>query len=291
MTTVFVDDDADLSVVQDRNVAVLGYDDAARAHALCLRDSGVDVRVGVERGSDRAEDAAGDGLRVVSPYEACEEADLVVLLTDADTDADTGAPAGQGSVVTPNLVEGDVVVLGPQVGLGGDSAQAVPRGVDVVRVVAWADGATMRDEFSRGRGVPMFAAVVRDASGTAWDVALSYARAVGATRAGVVRTTDEEYETARRLTQTMLEGDVLSLVRSGFDRLVASGCQPEIAYLLSFQGLRTFAEGLGAGAFDARVAALRVREGDAAASDPYPAAASRVRSMIGWLGSADAGLH
>ncbi len=216
--TTFTDDDADLSLVQDRNVAVLGYGDQARAHALCVRDSGVDVRIGVEAGSVLAEDAAADGLRVVTSYEACEEADLVA-------------------------------------------------------------------------GVAMFAAVVHDASGRAWDMALAYARAVGATRAGVIRTGDAEYATARRAAEALVGTPVLALFRSGFDTLVASGCLPEVAYLLCVRSFAELSDELGRGELDAAVAAARSGAGDPSQPDRFPAAAGLVRSMIGWAGPGGARLH
>lgn len=275
MATPFVDDDADLSLVQDRYVAVLGYDDVARAQALCLRDSGVDLRVGVLSDSAVAADAEADGLRVVSAYEACEEADLVVLLT-----GEPAAGALLTEVVAPNLVAGDVVVIGPDVARASAGAAALLSTVDVLRVVAWSDGATLREEFSQGRGVPMFVTVVQDASGAAWDVALSYARAVGATRAGVLRVPDEQYVAAdagRRL----FHDEVLQLVRGAFDRLVADGCAPELAYVATFRGLADFSAQLAVGAHDAAL-------GGSAA---YAPAAATVRSLTDRPGSDGRGLH
>ncbi len=282
MAEVFGDDDADLGLVQDRNVAVLGYDDLAAAHALCLRDSGVDVRVGLDVGALSWDEAVADGLRVVTPYEACEEADLLVLPV---TSTDDAAVAG---AVLANLVPGDVVVLHETAVFPGE---AVP-GVDVVRLAPWASGHVVRDEFAQGRGVPLFASVVGDASGAAWETALAYARAIGATRAGVIRTTDEEYATARaEVESTLMRGAVLPLVRAAFDSLVAAGCQPEVAYLRCVFGLRLFAEELVRGTLDADLTAARTSVDPVADHDPLLGAATLVRSMMAWERTDDARLH
>jgi ketol-acid reductoisomerase len=279
---IFVDDDADLALVQDRNVAVLGYDDQAAAHALCLRDSGVDVRVGLAAESPRWDDAVADGLRVVTTYEACEEADLLVLPVSTTDDATVV------EAVRPNLVAGDVVVLHEAAVLPGD----VAAGVDVVRVAPWASGYVARDEFAQGRGVPLFASVVVDGSGRAWDIALAYARAIGATRAGVIRTTDAEYSTARSEAElTLMRGAVLPLVRAGFDSLVEAGCQPEVAYLRCIYGLRLFAEELVRGGLDAELAAARVTPKSGSDGDPLPSAAALVRSLMAWERVEEPRLH
>ncbi len=282
MAQIFVDDDADLTLVQDRNVAVLGYDDQAAAHALCLRDSGVDVRIGLPTQSSWWDEAVADGLRVVTTYEACEEADLVVLPVTSMDDATVP------DAVLANLISGDVVVLHENVVLAGEAAP----GVDVVRLAPWASGYVVRDEFAQGRGVPLFASVVVDGSGRAWETALAYARAIGATRAGVIRTTDAEYAKARADAESVLmRGAVLPLVRAGFDALVESGCQPEVAYLRCIYGLRAFADELVRGGFDAELAAARKAPESTPANDPLPAAATLVRSLMAWERNEDPRLH
>lgn len=281
MAEPYGDEDADLALVQDRNVAILGYDDQAAAQALCLRDSGVDVRVGLEARSPLWEEAVAAGLRVVTTYEACEEADLVVLTATVPGDS------LRVEALVANLVAGDVVVLGPVAALGREA----PDDVDIVRIVPWAGGVVVRDEYNQGRGVPLFASVVQDASGAAWTVALAYARAIGGTRAGVIRTTDDEYATARSFADvTLLEGGVLPLVRAGFDSLVEKGCQPEVAYLQCVYGLRVFATALVRGDYDADLVADRAAGTDAADPDPLLTAAARVRSLMGWERAAEAGL-
>ena len=271
MTNLFVDDDADLSLLQARNVAMLGYDDDERAHALCLRDSGVDVRVGVAPGTRQADDADADGLQAMPADEACEEADLVVLLGPEP-------PGLLAEVVAPSLVAGDVVVLGPAVPAEAASAVLDVPGVDVVRVVAWADGVTLRREFSLGRGVPMLAAVLADASGGAWETALAYARAIGSTRAGVHRVDDASYLDAT-VTAHALHAQILALVRSAYDALVADGCSPELAYLQCFRGSAEFAVDLDAGAHDAELSTPTGGTPDVSGST-FATAAAAVRSLL-----------
>jgi ketol-acid reductoisomerase len=238
-TQVFGDDDADLDVVQDRNVAVLGYDAEARAHALCLRDSGVDVRVGLDPESEAGRAAADDGLRVVTAYEACEEADLFVLLgLRAD---DSLVP----EVVVPNLVPGDVVVLGS----GGSLSADLSAGVNVVRVVPWDDGVAVRREYSQGRGVAMFVSVIAGGD-EALQIALGYARAIGGTRAGVIATGEHEYQAALEQSRSLLHDDLVRHVRVAFDAAMAEGGSPELAYVLCVRAIEPFARGLHEGRFD-----------------------------------------
>lgn len=281
MADLYLDDDAGLALVQDRNVAVLGYDDLAAAHALCLRDSGVDVRIGLQTRSALWDEAESDGLRVVGSHEACEEADLVVLPASPDE-------LFVAELVTPTLLTGDVVVLHESVA----APARLPAGVDVVRLSPWASGAVVRDEYTQGRGVPVFASVVVDGSGGAWDIALAYARAIGATRAGVVRTNDGEDDQAHsRAEADLMRGGVLPLVRATFDALVASGCQPEVAYLRCVHGLREFAAELASGRLDAELRAAGSHPEGTTEVDPLPAAAAFVRSLVGWQRDGDAPLH
>jgi ketol-acid reductoisomerase len=263
----FHDDDADLSLVQDRHVAVLGYDADARAHALCLRDSGVDVRVGLPPGDELWDDAEAEGLRVVPPYDACEEADVLVLPALLADDARVS------EIVVPNLVPGCVVVLGADAAVPNAE---LPEGVDVVRLVAWADGARVREEFNHGRGVPVFASVVVDGSGAAWEQALAYARAVGATRAGVVRTGDEQYVVARAAATTLARRHVLPAVGQALDALVRGGCPVEVAYVECVRALDMLAADLSNGALDEALGT----PGDAKSAIDV---GRGVRSLMGWF--------
>ncbi|MGH3501527.1 MAG: ketol-acid reductoisomerase, partial [Nocardioidaceae bacterium] len=214
MAELFYDDDADLSVIQQRNVAVLGYGSQGHAHALSLRDSGVDVRVGLPAGSKSREKAEAEGLRVVEPYEACEESDLIVVLAPDPVQRSLYAGA-----IEPNLVDGDALFFSHGFNIRFGYIKP-PAGVDVAMVAPKGPGHLVRREFSEGRGVPVLVAVEQDASGKAWDLTLSYAKGIGGTRAGVLETTfKEETETDLFGEQTVLCGGVSSLVKAAFETL------------------------------------------------------------------------
>ena len=225
MAQMFYDDDADLSVIQGRNVAVLGYGSQGHAHALSLRDSGVDVRVGLLEGSRSRPKAEAEGLRVVTPYEACEEADLVVILAPDHVQRTLYAEA-----VEPNLVDGDALFFGHGFNIRFGYIKP-PTGVDVAMVAPKGPGHLVRREFTEGRGVPVLVAVEQDASGKAWDLALSYAKGIGGLRAGGIKTTfTEETETDLFGEQAVLCGGVSQLIMKGFETLTEAGYQPEVAY-------------------------------------------------------------
>ena len=225
MADMFYDDDADLGVVQGRHVAILGYGSQGHAHALSLRDSGVDVRVGLPEGSKSRAKAEGEGLRVLTPYEACEEADLIMILAPDHVQRHLYAEA-----VEPNLVEGDALFFGHGFNIRFGYIEP-PAGVDVCMVAPKGPGHLVRREFSEGRGVPVLVAVEADASGKAWDLALSYAKGIGGLRAGGIRTTfTEECETDLFGEQAVLCGGASQLVQYGFETLIEAGYQPEVAY-------------------------------------------------------------
>jgi ketol-acid reductoisomerase len=222
---MFYDDDADLSVLQQRNVAVLGYGSQGHAHALSLRDSGVDVRVGLPEGSRSRSRAESEGLRVVTPFEACEESDLVVVLAPDPIQRSLYAEA-----IEPNLVDGDAMFFGHGFNIRFEYIVA-PSGVDVCMVAPKGPGHLVRREFVEGRGVPVLVAVEQDPSGQAWPLALAYAKAIGGLRAGGIRTTfTEETETDLFGEQAVLCGGVSQLVMKGFETLTEAGYQPEVAY-------------------------------------------------------------
>ena len=225
MAELYYDDDADLSIIQGRNVAVLGYGSQGHAHALSLRDSGVDVRVGLPEGSKSRERADAEGLRVVTPFEACEEADLVMVLAPDPVQRSLYAEA-----IAPNLVDGDALFFGHGLNIRYDLITP-PAGVDVCMVAPKGPGHLVRRQFVDGRGVPVLVAVEQDATGGAWDLVKSYAKGIGGTRAGAIRTTfTEETETDLFGEQVVLCGGLSELIKSGFDTLVGAGYQPEIAY-------------------------------------------------------------
>jgi len=222
---MFYDDDADLSIIQGRHVAVLGYGSQGHAHALSLRDSGVDVRVGLPEGSKSRAKAEADGLRVVTPFEACAEADLIMILAPDPVQRHVYAEA-----VEPNLVDGDALFFGHGFNIRFGYIKA-PAGVDVCMVAPKGPGHLVRREFSAGRGVPVIVAVEQDATGGAWALTLAYAKAIGGLRAGGIKSTfTEETETDLFGEQAVLCGGASALVQTGFEVLIEAGYQPEVAY-------------------------------------------------------------
>jgi ketol-acid reductoisomerase len=222
---MFYDDDADLSVVQNRVVAVIGYGSQGHAHSLSLRDSGVDVRVGLPEGSRSRPRAEAEGLRVVTPAEAAAESDVIMIL--APDPAQRKLYAEQ---IEPNLQDGDALFFGHGFNIRFGYVKP-PAGVDVCMVAPKGPGHLVRREYTEGRGVPVLVAVEQDATGEAWPLALSYARAIGGLRAGGIRTTfTEETETDLFGEQAVLCGGVSALVQTGFEVLTEAGYQPEVAY-------------------------------------------------------------
>ena len=223
--TIFYNDDADLAPVQGRTVAIIGYGSQGHAHALNLRDSGVKVIVGLSEGSKSRAKAEAEGLRVATVAEAAAEADLIMILTPDQVQAQVYKES-----IEPNLKPGDALFFahGFNIHFGYIT---VPEGVDVAMVAPKGPGHTVRREYEAGRGVPALVAVEKDPSGKALDLALSYAKALGATRAGVIKTTfTEETESDLFGEQAVLCGSLSQLVQYGFEVLTEAGYQPEIAY-------------------------------------------------------------
>jgi ketol-acid reductoisomerase len=222
---IFYDEDADLSIVQGRKVAVLGYGSQGHAHALSLRDSGVDVRVGLPEGSKSRAKAADQGLRVVTPAEASAEADLIMVLAPDPAQRKLYAES-----IEPNLRDGDAIFFGHGFNIRFGYIKP-PGNVDVAMVAPKGPGHLVRRQFVDGKGVPVLVAVEQDASGSAYPLALSYARAIGGTRAGAIKTTfTEETETDLFGEQAVLCGGVSALVQRAFETLTEAGYAPEIAY-------------------------------------------------------------
>jgi ketol-acid reductoisomerase len=225
MATVYYDDDADLGLVQSRKVTVLGYGSQGHAHALCLRDSGCEVRVGLQEGSRSRAKAEAAGLQVLDPAEACAWADLIMVLVP-----DTVQRRLYADAIAPNLRPGDALFFAHGFNVHFGYVKA-PEGLDVAMVAPKGPGHLVRRQFEEGQGTPVLVAVAQDATGKAWDLAKSYARAIGGTRAGALVTTfQEETETDLFGEQAVLCGGVTSLIQSSFETLVRAGYQPEVAY-------------------------------------------------------------
>ena len=225
MAEMYYDEDADLSIVQNRSVAVIGYGSQGHAHSLSLRDSGVDVRVGLPETSQSRTKAEAQGLRVVTPAEAVEEADLVMMLVP-----DHVARHVYTESVAPNLAEGDALFFGHGFNIRFGYITP-PDGVDVAMVAPKGPGHLVRREYVDGRGVPVLVAVENDATGKAWPLTLAYAKALGGLRAGGIKTTfTEETETDLFGEQSVLCGGASQLVMYGFETLIEAGYQPEVAY-------------------------------------------------------------
>ena len=221
----FYDDDADLSVIQSKRVAVIGYGSQGHAHALNLRDSGVEVVVGLREGSRSIAKAEEAGLTVKPIAEAVAWADVVTILAPDQVQA-----ALYTEQIEPNLKDGAALLFahGFNIHFGYIEPAA---GHDVIMVAPKGPGHTVRREFEAGRGVPVLVCVEQDASGNAWPLVLSYAKAIGGTRAGAIKTTfREETETDLFGEQDVLCGGLSKLIQYGYEVLVEAGYQPEMAY-------------------------------------------------------------
>ncbi|HWE27243.1 MAG TPA: ketol-acid reductoisomerase, partial [Polyangia bacterium] len=225
MAQIFYDNDADLALIKGLKVAVVGYGSQGHAHALNLRDSGVDVRVALLPNSRRRAVAEAAGFTVETPAAATAWADVIVILAP-----DTAQPTLWAEAIAPYLRPGQTIVFahGFNIRFG---AIAPPPKVDVVLVAPKGPGHRVRETFAAGEGVPALVAVHQDASGKAHQLALSYAKGIGATRAGALATTfAEETETDLFGEQAVLCGGLSALTKAGFETLVEAGYQPEVAY-------------------------------------------------------------
>ena len=225
MLEIHYDKDADLELIKGKKVAIIGYGSQGHAHALNLHDSGVDVVVGLKAGSKSIAKAEEAGLKVMTTAEAAAWGDVVVILAPDQVQRFLFADD-----VKPNLTPGKTLVFGHGFNIRYGYIEA-PEGVDVILVAPKGPGHTVRREYEAGRGVPVIVAVENDASGKAWDMAWSYSKALGALRAGGIKTTfTEETETDLFGEQTVLCGGTSQLVMYGYETLVEAGYQPEIAY-------------------------------------------------------------
>jgi len=225
MATIYYDDSADLSLIQGKKVAIFGYGSQGHAHALNLKDSGVSVRVALADGSRSRAKAEAEGLTVTSGAEAAAWADVVMVLAP-----DTKQRAIYDESIAPNLQPGNMLMFAHGFNIRYKTITP-PADIDVTLIAPKAPGHRVREVFLEGGGTPALIAVEQDATGGARDLAMSYAKGLGVTRAGVIETTfAEETETDLFGEQTVLCGGVSALIKAGFETLVEAGYQPEIAY-------------------------------------------------------------
>jgi len=225
MTKMYHDDSADLALIRSKRVAIIGYGSQGHAHALNLRDSGVEVRVGLAPASESRAKTQAAGLTVLSVADAASWADVIMILVP-----DTAQPEVYKRDIAPHLSVGKTLMFAHGFNVRFKTITP-PSNIDVSMVAPKAPGHRVREVFVEGGGTPALLAVHQDASGRAKQLALSYAKALGATRAGVIETTfAEETETDLFGEQTVLCGGVSALVKAGFETLVEAGYQPEIAY-------------------------------------------------------------
>lgn len=225
MAKTYHDEDADRALIRKKKVAILGYGSQGHAHALNLKDSGVEVRVGLPAGSKSKERAERAGLQVMTTAEAAKWADVIMLVAPDQIQAKIYAES-----IAPNLSAGKTLMFAHGFNIRFQTIQP-PANVDVSMVAPKAPGHRVREVFQEGGGTPALVAVHQDASGHALALALSYAKGIGCTRAGVLETTfKEETETDLFGEQAVLCGGVSALVKAGFETLTAAGYQPEVAY-------------------------------------------------------------
>ena len=225
MAKIYYDADADLSLIQTKKVAVIGFGSQGHAHSLNMRDSGVNVRIGLKPGSKSWQKATDQGLEVMPVDQAAAWADVVMILAP-----DTSQPDIYSQSIAPHMQPGKTLMFAHGFNIRYGTIQPPPE-IDVSMVAPKAPGHRVREVFQEGGGTPALLAVHQDASGQAKANALSYARAIGATRAGVLETTfAEETETDLFGEQAVLCGGVTALVKAAFETLVEAGYQPEVAY-------------------------------------------------------------
>lgn len=245
MPNIYYDADASLELIQQKKVAVIGYGSQGHAHALNMRDNGIDVVVGLPTGSKSRAKAEAEGLRVLSPADAAQQADVIMILIPDQHHRELFERD-----IRPGLAAGKMLLVAH--GFSLHYAQIVPPAdIDVALVAPKSPGHMVRRVFVEGAGVPALFAVQQDATGQAEALTLAYARAIGCTRAGVLRTTiEEETETDLFGEQVVLCGGVSALVQSAFETLVEAGYQPESAYFECLHELKLIVDLMYQGGLD-----------------------------------------
>jgi ketol-acid reductoisomerase len=241
---MYYDSDCSLGLLKGKTVAVIGYGSQGHAHAQNLKDSGINVVVGLTPGSARRKQVADDGLTVMDTAEAAKAGDLIMILTPDQTQADI-----YYTDIEPNLKDGDILAFAHGFNIHFNQIKP-PEYVDVIMIAPKGPGHTVRSQYLEGRGVPSLIAVHQDASGKAKDYALAYAAGIGAGRAGILETTfREETETDLFGEQAVLCGGVTELMKAGFETLVEAGYQPEIAYFECIHEMKLIVDLINQGGF------------------------------------------
>ena len=252
---VYYDNDADLSILQGKKIAVIGYGSQGHAHALNLHDSGLDVRVGLRQGSRRWSQAEEAGLAVKAVEEASKEADIIMILINDEYQGDVYRES-----IAPYLERGNAIAFGHGFNIHFGQIKP-PAGVDAFMVAPKGPGHLVRRTYEEGKGVPCLIAIAQDATGQARDLALAWAKGIGGTRAGVLDTTfKEETETDLFGEQAVLCGGTTALVKAGFETLVNAGYQPEIAYFECLHELKLIVDLM----YEAGIAGMRYSISDTA---------------------------
>jgi ketol-acid reductoisomerase len=260
MATIYYDKDANLDLLKKRKVAVIGYGSQGHAHALNLRDSGIDVRVGLGAGSKSKAKAEGAGLRVVSVAEASKEADVIMVLIPDQTQKKV-----YDAEIAPHLSKGKALVFAHGFNIHFGQVRP-PEDVDVFLVAPKGPGHMVRRQYQDGRGIPGLIAIHQDATGQAKAIGLAYARGIGCSRAGVLETTfKEETETDLFGEQAVLCGGASALVQTGFEVLTEAGYAPEVAYFECLHELKLIVDLM----YEGGIARMRYSVSDTAEYGDY----------------------
>ena len=245
MAKMFYDSDCELKLLENKTVAIIGYGSQGHAHAQNLKDSGIDVVVGLPSNSKSREKAQSAGLKVMDTADAAKAADFIMILVPDQVQADIFNES-----IEKNLEEGNVLLFAH--GFNIHFSQIVPpEYVDVIMVAPKGPGHTVRSQYLEGRGVPSLIAVYQDYSGKARDYALAYASGIGAGRAGILETTfREETETDLFGEQAVLCGGITELMKAGFETLVEAGYQPESAYFECIHEMKLIVDLINEGGFE-----------------------------------------
>lgn len=244
MVTMYYENDCNLGILKGKTITIIGYGSQGHAHALNLKESGLNVVVGLRKGSDSWDKAEATGLKVMEIEDAAKLGDFVMMLVPDEKAADI-----YSMQIAPNLKEGNVLMFAHGFNIHYNQIKA-PEGCDVIMVAPKGPGHTVRSQYQEGKGVPSLIALHQDASGKAKEYALAYAAGIGAGRAGIIETTfKEETETDLFGEQAVLCGGITELMKAGFDTLVEAGYSPEMAYFECIHEVKLIVDLINSGGF------------------------------------------